>query len=349
MAYSQPDGSCCAEFDQHQHRISAQEVAQMMSRQRQELIGNELSRIAGDEYMEDIIQHLRQMEKETLPDASLIDLQPEIDWVKRPYLVNFLIEAHAFFDLLPETLFLTMNLIDRYCTKRVVLEKYYQLVGCTALLIAAKYGDERIHIPKIRQLEDICRGLYDAGLFTHMERHILNTLDWVIGHPTVDFFTQLLVLEEGHDQVVTHMATYLCEIALYHRDFVSTLPTVMAQSSLDLARVILDHPKAKNGEHWGLVENSTRIALWRHCQNPSPTLARKYSTAGYSEVSQRLARFITQQSAIIHQGPGPSSLMATTIDNWRGDTYRTSQREHDLLHIYPTPPSTPDINSWMRS
>jgi two-component sensor histidine kinase len=62
MVYSQLDGSYFAEFDDHQHRITAQEVAQMMSRQRQELIGDELSRLAGDEYLEDIIQHMRQME-----------------------------------------------------------------------------------------------------------------------------------------------------------------------------------------------------------------------------------------------------------------------------------------------
>jgi hypothetical protein len=34
----------------------------MMARQRQDLIGAELSRLAGDEYLEDIMQHMRQME-----------------------------------------------------------------------------------------------------------------------------------------------------------------------------------------------------------------------------------------------------------------------------------------------
>jgi hypothetical protein len=34
----------------------------MMARQRQEIISGELSRLAGDEYLEDIVQHMRQME-----------------------------------------------------------------------------------------------------------------------------------------------------------------------------------------------------------------------------------------------------------------------------------------------
>jgi hypothetical protein len=69
-------------------------------------------------------------------------MQREIQWFMRPYLIDFLIEAHSAFSLLPETLFLTVNLLDRYCSKRVVYKQHYQLVGCAALLIAAKYGDK---------------------------------------------------------------------------------------------------------------------------------------------------------------------------------------------------------------
>ncbi|KAG7430109.1 G1/S-specific cyclin CCN1 [Fusarium oxysporum f. sp. raphani] len=262
---------------------------------------------------------LRNLTNETLPAASLIDEQPEIDWFKRRYLINFLVEAHAAFDLLPETLFLTVNLIDRYCTKRIVMAKG--------------------RIPQIHQLEDICCGLYDAGLFTQMEWHVLETLDWVIGHPTVDFFSQLIVLEEGDDQVVTHMAAYLCEIALYHRDFVSTRPTVMARSSLDLARVILGRAEVKNEEDWDRMENATWIALLRHCQSPSPTLVRKYSTSGYSGVSQRLARFTAEQNAIAHRATGPATPRAKTINRYMGNIYSTSQKGHNVLHVhdYPTP------------
>jgi hypothetical protein len=75
----------------------------------------------------------------------------------------------------------------------------------------------------------MCCGLYDAGMFTQMEMHVLSTLEWVISHPNVVFFAQLMMAEEGNDQEVTHMASYLCEIALYHRDFFSTKPSVIAR------------------------------------------------------------------------------------------------------------------------
>ncbi|GKU08408.1 g1 s-specific cyclin cln1 [Fusarium langsethiae] len=306
MAYSQHDDTYFVESDEPHHRITVQEAAGTMTCQLQEIIGVELSRLAGDEYLEDIMQNMRQMEDVTLPDASLIDMQRQIQWFMRPYLIDFLIEAHAAFGLLPETLFLTINLLDRYCSKRVVYKQHYQLVGCAALLIAAKYDDKKDRVPQIHELNNMCCGLYDVGMFTQMEMHVLNALGWAIGHPTVVFFAQLMVAEEGDDQEDTHMAAYLCEIALYHRDFVSTKPSVMARSSLALARAILGHAEVNDGG-WNQTENATLITLLHHLDQPLPTLARKYSTTGFSRVSQKLADFMAEQAAIARRAANPAT------------------------------------------
>lgn len=42
--------------------MDAKETAKLVAWNRQELISNELSRLAADEYLEDIMQHLRHME-----------------------------------------------------------------------------------------------------------------------------------------------------------------------------------------------------------------------------------------------------------------------------------------------
>jgi DNA-binding transcriptional ArsR family regulator len=294
--------------------LDAKETAKLLAWNRQELISNELSRLASEEYLDDIMQHLKVMEDETLPDANLIDLQREIQWFMRPYLIDFLIEAHACFSLLPETLFLTVNLLDRYCSKRVVYKQHYQLVGCAALLIAAKYGDKKERVPQINELNNMCCGLYDPGMFTQMEMHVLNTLDWTIGHPTVDFFTQLLVATIGDGTEVEHMAAYISEIALYHRDFVSTKPSVMARASLALARAILRRPEVTEGE-WGHVENVTLLALSQHLHQPSISLAKKYSSAQYSRVTHKLADFMRHQAAATRRsGPqaGPQAVPQMT-------------------------------------
>ncbi len=285
------------------------------------------------------------LQDETLPDANLIDMQREIQWFMRPYLIDFLVEAHSAFSLLPETLFLTVNLLDRYCSKRVVYKQHYQLVGCAALLIAAKYGDKKDRVPQINELNNMCCGLYDAGMFTQMEMHVLNTLDWNIGHPTVDFFTQLVVAEERDSLEVEHMAAYICEVALYHRDFVSTKPSVMARASLALARAILGKPEINDGE-WDHSDNVTLLTLSQHLHQPSVTLARKYSSQHYLKVSSKLADFLAQQAAIARRGAPPSPPSEPTLSNKAVDVYSTPHKGlgavHGVADGYMTPPITPD-------
>jgi hypothetical protein len=286
---------------------------------------------------------LTSEQDETLPDANLIDMQREIQWFMRPYLIDFLIEAHAAFALLPETLFLTVNLLDRYCSRRVVYKQHYQLVGCAALLIAAKYGDKKDRVPQIHELNNMCCGLYDAGMFTQMEMHVLNTLEWTIGHPTVDFFTQLMAAEEQDDKEVEHMAAYLCEIALYHRDFVSTKSSIMARSSLALARAILGRPEINDGD-WDHTENLTLLTLSQHLNQPSPTLARKYSSSSLSKVSQKLADFMAEQAAMARLQANPQSPPAEPVSR-HSDIYSTPQKGHGAaagFDGYLTPPITPD-------
>src|SRR5436190_13669078 len=194
----------------------------------------------------------------------------------RPYLLDFLIEAHTAFQLLPATLFLTVNLLDRYCSKRVVYKRHYQLVGCAALLIAAKYGDRKDRVPTIRELKSMCCSLYDDDMFIQMEWHVLQTLGWVIGHPTVDNFLQIALSEVSYDPQVEHMAWYIAEIALFYKEFVSTRPSVMARSSLALARCILNRPEPTDSEWATNLGSFTVVNLSHHLQQPSQVLSRKY-------------------------------------------------------------------------
>lgn len=72
-----------------------------------------------------------------------------------------------------ETLFLTVNLIDRFLSKQAVMRKKLQLVGLVALLLACKY--EEVSIPVVEDLVLISDKAYTrndvlemvmAGFFT---------------------------------------------------------------------------------------------------------------------------------------------------------------------------------------
>lgn len=48
--------------DQPAPRVSVKDAARLIARNKQEMIANNLSRLAADEYLEDIMQHIRHME-----------------------------------------------------------------------------------------------------------------------------------------------------------------------------------------------------------------------------------------------------------------------------------------------
>ena len=61
-------------------------------------------------------------------------------------------QVHLKFKLMPETLFLTTNVMDRYLGTQNVERKNLQLVGMTALLIASKY--EEIWAPEVLLIDE---------------------------------------------------------------------------------------------------------------------------------------------------------------------------------------------------
>ena len=267
----------------------------------------------------------------------------------RPYLLDFLLEAHAAFRLLPETLFLTVNLIDRYCSRRTVYKRHYQLVGCAALLIAAKYGDRKEHVPTIRELKTMCCALYDDDMFTQMEWHVLQTLNWVIGHPTIDNFLQMALNESHFDLEVEHMACYISEIAMFHREFVSKRPSDMARASLALARCILNRPQPRYSEWSSQYEPQTLVALSQHLNGPSVVLSRKYETLQLSQVSITVKHFLAQQELKARAYAPPTPPCETSIANSvktpaPGGPYVTPTKQQYLPSMPNgclTPPITP--------
>ena len=231
-----------------------------------------------------------------MPDLQSIEIQTEVQWYMRPYLLDFLLEAHHAFALLPETLHLAVNLLDRYCSRRVVYKRHYQLVGCAALLIAAKYGDRKERVPTIRELKSMCCSLYDDDMFTQMEWHVLETLKWIIGSPTVTGFLQMALTEVAFDPELEHMSWYITELALYHKDFIPVRPSVMARSALALSRCILARPQPAYSLWSTQYDANVVLSLSNYLNTPSQALQRKYASPHLSSVSTRIDIFLREQA-----------------------------------------------------
>jgi hypothetical protein len=183
-----------------------------------------------------------------MASVELIDMQPELQWYMRPYLVDFLIEIHQQNRLRPETLYLAVNLVDRYVSRRIVYKKHYQLVGCASLWIAAKFEDAKDRVPTVSELAQMCCGAYDESAFVQMEGHVLSTLGWTLGHPTAEAWLRLACIEPTtavvvEDQRTQHIARFLLELTLFFRPFVSCKPADLAAATLTMARFMMAKPR----------------------------------------------------------------------------------------------------------
>jgi cyclin B len=80
----------------------------------------------------------------------------------RGKLVDWLEELHYKYRMFPETIFTVVGLLDRYFAVKAVPLGDLQLVGISALMIAAKF-EETYQVPQMRQLLHACAGQYTAA------------------------------------------------------------------------------------------------------------------------------------------------------------------------------------------
>ncbi|KAJ1925254.1 G2/mitotic-specific cyclin, partial [Coemansia sp. S17] len=80
------------------------------------------------EYISDIIKYLRKRELVTMPKLTYMDRQKEVTWRMRRELVDWMVQLHYQLRLLPEALFLAVNILDRYLSKCQVSPSKLELV-----------------------------------------------------------------------------------------------------------------------------------------------------------------------------------------------------------------------------
>ena len=99
----------------------------------------------------------------------------------RSLLINWMVEIQESFELNHETLYLGIKLLDKYLSKVIIKKEILQLVGTTAMLIAAKY-DERI-APALDDFLFLCDAAYTRKAMLRMEMNILKVCDFELGYP----------------------------------------------------------------------------------------------------------------------------------------------------------------------
>lgn len=84
---------------------------------------------------------MTQSESIFMPRSDYLRFYRKITTHEREILINWLIIIQVEFNLLPETLFITINIIDRYLSKQKITLNQLQLLGITAMFIASKFQE----------------------------------------------------------------------------------------------------------------------------------------------------------------------------------------------------------------
>jgi len=190
--------------------------------------------------------------------------QTDINEKMRAILIDWLVEVHLKFKLMPETMYLTVNIIDRYLEKKQVIRQKLQLVGVTAMLLASKY--EEIYAPEVRDFVYITDKAYTKEQILAMEASMLNTLEFRITVPTsYVFLNRFLKVANAHTDVkLGYFATYLAERMLQEHRMLGYTPSRVAAAAVNIALRTLKGPATwdrKLEHHSGFTQEALRACI----------------------------------------------------------------------------------------
>ena len=190
------------------------------------------------EYVVEIFDYLKVLEESTMPNPDYMEHQEHLEWHLREVLVDWLIEVHARFNLLPETLFLAINIIDRFLSNKVVQLDRLQLVGITAMFIASKY--EEVLSPHVENFRNVADDGYTVSEILSAERYVLAALNYDLSYPNPMNFLRRISKADNYDIQTRTLGKYLMEISVLDHKFMEYHPSHIAAASMYLARLILD-------------------------------------------------------------------------------------------------------------
>ncbi|KAJ1934915.1 G2/mitotic-specific cyclin, partial [Linderina pennispora] len=189
------------------------------------------------EYIEDIIEYLRDAEPKYLPCTEYMSKQRALTWDMRRILVDWIIQIHYKFRMQPETLFLAINIVDRFLSKRHVAMSRLQLAGLTGLLIASKY--EETTTPHIDDFIFLAGNCYTTKDVMAAEVYMLTALGFDMAYPNPMTFLRRVSKAEQYNIQTRTIAKYLLEVGLIDYRLMVFPPSHVAAAGICLARRML--------------------------------------------------------------------------------------------------------------
>ncbi|KAG5392326.1 hypothetical protein IGI04_022289 [Brassica rapa subsp. trilocularis] len=209
-------------------------------------------------YAPEIYYNMRvseQLKRRPVPDF-MERIQKDVTQSMRGILVDWLVEVSEEYTLVPDTLYLTVYLIDWFLHGNYLERQRLQLLGITCMLIASKY--EEISAPRIEEFCFITDNTYTRDQVLEMENQVLAHFSFQIYTPTPKTFLRRFLRAAQASYLrprleLECLASYLTELTLIDYHFLKFLPSVIAASAVFLAKWTLDqsnHPWNATLEHY---------------------------------------------------------------------------------------------------
>jgi hypothetical protein len=245
------------------------------------------------EYAQDILQVLKREEPEHLPSPTYMERQVHVNTRMRGILIDWLVDVHKKYKLRAETLFLAVQLIDRYLEVQVTAQRHLQLVGVTALMIAAKF--EEIHPPQIKEYVYVTDKAYSQADIIKMEVCMLKALQFKLCCPTATHFLDSYQGVNGCSDTHRDLALYLLELTLVDYKMLKYAPSHLAAASILLSNKLLREPTwtPAMARHTKLTEPMLKDCAKEMCallecaeKSPLQAVRRKFSQSKYHSVAK---------------------------------------------------------------
>lgn len=190
------------------------------------------------EYADEIFQYMTDLEDAIMPTPNYMDAQNEITWGMRQTLVDWLLQVHLRYHMLPETLWIAVNIVDRFLSHRTVSLVKLQLVGVTAMFIASKY--EEILAPSAEEFVFMTENGYTKEEVLKGERIVLQTLEFNISHYCSPYsWMRKISHADDYDIHTRTLSKFLAEVTLLDHRFLRAKPSTVAAVGMYTARRML--------------------------------------------------------------------------------------------------------------
>ncbi|KAG5542771.1 hypothetical protein RHGRI_015772 [Rhododendron griersonianum] len=190
------------------------------------------------EYIDDIYSYYKKVEvSSSCVSPNYMAQQFDLNERMRGILIDWLIEVHYKFELMEETLYLTVNLIDRFLAIQPVVRKKLQLVGVTAMLLACKY--EEVSVPVVEDLILISDKAYSRKDVLDMEKLMVNTLQFNMSVPTPYVFMRRFLKAAESDKKLELLSFFIIELCLVEYEMLKFPPSLLAAAAVFTAQSAL--------------------------------------------------------------------------------------------------------------